>query len=65
MGVKKYRLPPIYDYTWLRCFAASTTLPHSALPVSLTRHFAPHVGRVNKFLHHLHASMRGAGLLTL
>ena len=32
--------------------------------VALSRHFLPHVGRVNKSGHHSHASMRGGGLLT-
>ena len=36
---------------------------HSPQPIS--RHFMPHVGRVNKSCHHSHASMRGGGLLTL
>ena len=33
--------------------------------VTLSRHFMPHVGRVNKSCRHSHASMRGGGLLTL
>ena len=32
--------------------------------VTLSRHFMPHVGRVNKSCHHSHARMRGGGLLT-
>ena len=32
--------------------------------VTLSRHFMPHVGRVNKSCHHSHASMRSGGLLT-
>ncbi len=62
MGVKKYLLSPIYGYAWLRSFHHAAAF---GTPVWLMRHFAPHVGRVNKFLHHLHASMCGVGLLTL
>ena len=47
--------------------SVKSTFSHSfiGILVTLSRHFMPHVGRVNKSSHHSHASMRGGGLLTL